>query len=102
MPALSDLLTADQATLRQTLLNQIATDAYKEGDFTLSSGQKSTYYINGKLVTLTPMGALLIGRLILAQLDQDVAAVAGLTLGLTRLLAPSVLCQPTKIVPFRL
>ncbi|ACA99205.1 MULTISPECIES: orotate phosphoribosyltransferase [Cyanophyceae] len=81
MPALSDLLTADQATLRQTLLNQIATDAYKEGDFTLSSGQKSTYYINGKLVTLTPMGALLIGRLILAQLDQDVAAVAGLTLG---------------------
>lgn len=81
MPALSDLLTADQAILKQTLLNQIATDAYKEGDFTLSSGQKSTYYINGKLVTLTPVGALLIGRLILTQLDQDVAAVAGLTLG---------------------
>ncbi|MEB3224449.1 MAG: orotate phosphoribosyltransferase [Synechococcus sp.] len=81
MPPLSELLTADQATLKQILLNQIATDAYKEGDFTLSSGQKSNYYINGKLVTLTAGGALLIGRLILAQLNADVAAVAGLTLG---------------------
>ncbi|BAW96370.1 orotate phosphoribosyltransferase [[Synechococcus] sp. NIES-970] len=81
MPSLTDLLTADQASLKQALLEHIATDAYKEGDFTLSSGQKSTYYINGKLVTLTAEGALLIGRLILSQLDQDVAAVAGLTLG---------------------
>lgn len=102
MPALSDLLTADQATLRQTLLNQIATDAYKEGDFTLSSGQKSTYYINGKLVTLTPMGALLIGRLILAQLDQDVAAVAGLTLGADPIVSAVSVVSAYEIVPFRL
>ncbi|MBV5261706.1 orotate phosphoribosyltransferase [Synechococcus moorigangaii CMS01] len=81
IPPLSEFLTADQATLKQALLNQIATNAYKEGDFTLSSGQKSSYYINGKLVTLSAEGALLIGRLILEQLEADVVAVAGLTLG---------------------
>ncbi|OKH17875.1 orotate phosphoribosyltransferase [[Limnothrix rosea] IAM M-220] len=80
-PSLSDLLTANAATLRQCLLNQIATEAYKEGDFTLSSGQKSTYYINGKLVTLTAAGGVMTGRLILQQLAPDTAAVAGLTLG---------------------
>lgn len=81
MPSLAELLTADHATLKQALLQQIATEAYKEGDFTLSSGQKSSYYINGKQVTLTAMGALMTGRLILELLDTDVAAVAGLTLG---------------------
>lgn len=81
MPTLAELLTADSATLKQALLQQIATEAYKEGDFTLSSGQKSTYYINGKLVTLTAIGAFITGKLILEQLDADTAAVAGLTLG---------------------
>lgn len=78
---LSTLLTADAVTLRDCLLNQIAAQAYKEGDFTLSSGQKSTYYINGKLVTLTAAGGVMTGRLILQQLPADTAAVAGLTLG---------------------
>jgi orotate phosphoribosyltransferase len=55
--------------------------AYKEGDFTLSSGQKSTYYINGKQVTLHPQGALATGRLLFNLLPTDTDAVAGLTLG---------------------
>jgi orotate phosphoribosyltransferase len=79
--SLPDLLTADLPTLRQALLQQIATEAYKEGDFTLSSGQKSSYYINGKQVTLTAAGGFMTGRIILAQLGDDIAAVAGLTLG---------------------
>ncbi|NJN73732.1 MAG: orotate phosphoribosyltransferase [Limnothrix sp. RL_2_0] len=79
--SLPNLLTADLPTLRQTLLQQIATEAYKEGDFTLSSGQKSSYYINGKQVTLTAAGGFMTGRIILEQLGNDIAAVAGLTLG---------------------
>jgi orotate phosphoribosyltransferase len=55
--------------------------AYKEGDFTLSSGQKSTYYINGKQVTLHPEGAVATSRLFLSMLPADTDAVAGLTLG---------------------
>lgn len=75
------LAAADGATLRQHLLELFCLGAYQEGDFTLSSGQRSTYYINGKLVTLHPQGALLMGRLLLEQLPPQVEAVAGLTLG---------------------
>jgi orotate phosphoribosyltransferase len=72
---------ADPNTLRQLLLDFFVRLAYKEGDFVLSSGQRSTYYINGKQVTLTAEGALAIGRLLLSLLPEDTQAVAGLTLG---------------------
>lgn len=68
-------------TQRQNLLDLLVQHAYKEGDFVLSSGQPSTYYINGKQVTLRADGALLVGRLIFAMLPENTAAVAGLTLG---------------------
>lgn len=55
--------------------------AYQEGDFTLSSGQKSTYYINGKQVTLHPEGGAAVGRILLSMLPSDTVGVAGLTLG---------------------
>jgi len=73
--------TADIPTLKNQLLDLFCQLAYKEGDFVLSSGQRSTYYINGKQVTLHPQGALAIGRIILPLLPEDTQAVAGLTLG---------------------
>ncbi|MUG97037.1 orotate phosphoribosyltransferase [Scytonema sp. UIC 10036] len=73
--------TTDLATLRQHLLDLFCQLAYQEGDFVLSSGQQSSYYINGKQVTLHPQGALAIGRLLLSLLPIDTQAVAGLTLG---------------------
>ncbi len=77
----SSLPTTDLTTLRQYLLDLLCQLAYKEGDFVLSSGQRSSYYINGKEVTLHPQGALAIGRLLLSLLPEDTQAVAGLTLG---------------------
>jgi orotate phosphoribosyltransferase len=74
-------LTADLPTLRQHLLDLFCEVAYKEGDFTLSSGQKSTYYINSKQVTLHPWGGAGVGRVLLSLLPVDQTAVAGLTLG---------------------
>lgn len=73
--------TPNLETQRQNLLDLLVQHAYKEGDFVLSSGQRSTYYINGKQVTLRADGALLVGRLIFAMLPENTAAVAGLTLG---------------------
>jgi len=67
--------------LREKLLHLLATEAYQEGDFTLSSGQKSSYYINGKPVSLSAGGALAIGQLFFSRLPSDTQAVAGLTLG---------------------
>lgn len=73
--------TTDLTTLRQKLLDLFCQLAYQEGDFVLSSGQRSSYYINGKQVTLHPQGALAIARLILNILPADTQAIAGLTLG---------------------
>ncbi|MBD2384150.1 orotate phosphoribosyltransferase [Cylindrospermum sp. FACHB-282] len=73
--------TADLTTLRHNLLDLFCQLAYKEGDFVLSSGQRSSYYINGKQVTLHPQGALAVGRLLFSLLPEDTQAVAGLTLG---------------------
>ncbi len=72
---------ADLPVLRAYLLDLFVELAYQEGDFTLSSGQKSSYYINGKQVTLKAEGALAIGRLLLSMLPPNTQAVAGLTLG---------------------
>ncbi|MBV6625414.1 MAG: orotate phosphoribosyltransferase [Rivularia sp. (in: Bacteria)] len=71
----------DLNVLRQGLLDLFCQLAYQEGDFILSSGARSTYYINGKQVTLHPQGALAIGRLLFNMLSPNTKAVAGLTLG---------------------
>lgn len=67
--------------LHQELLDLFCRQAYREGNFILSSGQESSYYINGKHVTLHPQGALAIGRILLPLLPPETQAVAGLTLG---------------------
>jgi orotate phosphoribosyltransferase len=77
----SSLSNATNEALRQDLLDLIVKYAYREGDFILSSGARSSYYINCKEVTLRAEGALIIGRLILEALPSDIDAVAGLTLG---------------------
>jgi orotate phosphoribosyltransferase len=77
----SSSASTDLTSVRQLLLDLFCNFAYKEGDFVLSSGQRSTYYINCKPVTLDPNGALAVGRLLLNKLPMDTQAVAGLTLG---------------------
>ncbi|MBF2072595.1 MAG: orotate phosphoribosyltransferase [Synechococcales cyanobacterium C42_A2020_086] len=67
--------------LRHYLLDLFCDVAYQEGDFLLSSGQRSSYYINGKQVTLHPQGGLAVGRVLLSLLPPETQAVAGLTLG---------------------
>ncbi|KPQ33754.1 MAG: orotate phosphoribosyltransferase [Phormidesmis priestleyi Ana] len=77
----ADLPTADLLLIRSALLDLMCEVAYKEGDFTLTSGQKSTYYINGKQVTLHPQGAVMMARLLLNMLPAGTIGVGGLTLG---------------------
>ncbi len=80
-PESTQWFTEDLTSLRQRLLDLFCRLAYREGDFVLSSGQRSTYYINGKQVTLHPEGSVAVGRLILDWLPEEVVAIAGLTLG---------------------
>ncbi|MBN3951663.1 MAG: orotate phosphoribosyltransferase [Nostoc sp. NMS7] len=82
-PTHSDIwaTTADLITLRHKLLDLFCQLAYQEGDFLLSSGLRSSYYVNKTQVTLHPQGALAVGRLLFPLLPVDTEAVGGLTLG---------------------
>jgi len=74
-----------QATVsecRLRLAELIQEHALKLGDFTLASGQKSTYFIDGKLVTLQSEGAYCLARCILDMIEgSEVEAVGGMSLG---------------------
>src|SRR4051812_1009496 len=61
------------------------------GDFTLSSGKKSNYYLDCRMTTRDPRVALLIARLILAAISKhqsQVDAVAGLSMAADPIAAP--------------
>lgn len=75
------VVQADLQRLRQYLLDLFCQVAYREGEFRLTSGQRSSYYINGKQVTLHPQGGAAVGRTLLALLPPETQAVAGLTMG---------------------
>lgn len=72
-------LSADQQRL--TLLKLLASRAYRLGRFTLASGRSSEHYVNCKPVSLSGTGLALLGALLLEQVEEGAAAVAGLTLG---------------------
>ncbi len=70
----------DEAS-RDKLLTLLATFAYRQGSFTLSSGQNSNHYVNCKPVTLSGVGLAALSTAILERIELQVVAVAGLTLG---------------------
>ena len=77
-------MVATQKLSEVELLIQVAEDrgAISYGDFTLSSGRKSTYYFDGRLLSLDPEGAYRLGNALLPLLQgAGVHAVGGPTLG---------------------
>jgi orotate phosphoribosyltransferase len=69
---------------REILKGILLKNSLQFGDFTLSSGQKSHYYIDARLTTLDPKGARRIGRLLLhriRELELDPDSIGGLTMG---------------------
>ena len=56
--------------------------ALRYGDFTLTSGRKSPYYFDGRLLSLDPEGAYLVGQVLLPLVRASGAqAIGGPTLG---------------------
>ena len=74
-------ITDSPEACKDKLLTLLATEAYRHGEFTLSSGTKSNHYVNCKPVSLSGHGLLLLGRLMLEHVEKESIAVAGLTLG---------------------
>jgi orotate phosphoribosyltransferase len=52
-------------------------DSLKFGDFTLSSGQKSTYYFDGRMLSTDPEGADLISKAFSMAMDDSSAEAFG-------------------------
>ena len=81
---MSNVTEFDPTNARTRLLELVRALAYRDGlDIVLASGKRSTFYIQGKQVTLHPEGLYLLSRLLLRDLEQypEVTAIGGLTLG---------------------
>ena len=75
---------SDRDALRQMLLDR----SMKFGEFVLSSGATSHYYIDVRKTSLHPAGLKMITRLFWEQLEEDgVTAIGGLTMGADPLVA---------------
>lgn len=67
---------------RERLKNLILEKAVKRGEFVLASGQKSNYYINGKLIALDSEGLALMAEFFLAEIEgENIEAVGGMVIG---------------------
>jgi len=72
---------SDSSRDRQILLDRLAREAYRTGQFTLASGLTSEHYVNCKPVALSGSGLALLGPAMLAMVEKEASAVGGLTLG---------------------
>ncbi len=70
-----------QPSQSDPLLERLAKEAYRHGNFTLASGRHSRHYVNCKPVSLSGSGLALLCPAMLALVEADAAAVGGLTLG---------------------
>jgi orotate phosphoribosyltransferase len=71
-------------TSRQKLLTILAGKSFRLGDFTLSSGGKSDYYIDCRTTTLDAKGSRLTGEVFLEEIRRQgwkPQAIGGLTMG---------------------
>jgi orotate phosphoribosyltransferase len=83
---MSELFDIPVAEARAEMLALLRAVAYEEGDFTLASGKKSKYYIDGRRVTMHPRGAVLTGILFWEEIrdlfpPEGTFGISGLTMG---------------------
>ena len=74
--------TANIPQLKDKLMSLLKKEAFRKGKFILSSGKESSFYLDGRVITMTPEGAYLIAVLVLDMIRSDkVDAFGGPTLG---------------------
>lgn len=76
------MVNQNQAQLKEKLFALLNQEALKRGKFMLSSGKESNYYLDGRIITLTPEGAFLVANIILDMVkNEELDAIGGPTLG---------------------
>ena len=63
--------------MREELLEMLKSDAYRKGEYTLSSGKTSEHYVNCKPVILNGKGLFYASCLLLQLVDDDSLSVGG-------------------------
>jgi orotate phosphoribosyltransferase len=79
-----DLEMPAERSPKERLIEILRSRSYREGDFTLASGKKSSFYLDVKESALHPEGAFLIGALVVDLIQRERLepyAVGGMTLG---------------------
>ena len=88
--------------LKEKLLALLERDALKKGKFVLSSGKESNYYLDGRIITLTPEGAYLTASIILEMIkDKNLDAVGGPTLGADPIVGAIAALSYAKNIPIK-
>lgn len=89
---------------RNALVQLIREKSLKFGDFTLASGKKAKYYLDGKQVTLDPEGSRLIGEGLLERINalpQKPQAVGGMAIGADPITSAVVTMSAVRGSPLR-
>lgn len=86
---------------KESLVALIRHKALKYGTFTLASGKKASYYLDGKQVTLDPNGARLIAEGILDLLREETIpdAIGGMSIGADPITASVVAMSAVRGTP---
>jgi orotate phosphoribosyltransferase len=76
---------SDMAQARHPELSAFVRDRmYRPGNFVLASGQRSSYYFDGKQASMDPHGAKLIAAAIMREIeDIEIDAIGGMDMGAT-------------------
>ncbi len=87
---------------RNALIDLVRSRALKFGDFTLASGKKAKYYLDGKQITLDSIGAKLVAEGMLDLLGQRGAlpkAVGGMSIGADPITAAIITIAGVRNLP---
>ena len=88
--------------LKVRLLALLKKEAFKKGRFVLSSGKVSNYYLDGRIITLTPEGAYLVASIILDLIrKENISAIGGPTLGADPIVGAIAALSHFKRIPIK-
>src|SRR5579864_6640944 len=89
---------------REKLANLLRAKSLVRGEFTLASGKKSDYYLDCRLTTLDPEGALLTGYCVLALLEEmgvKPDAIGGLSMGADPVVSAAIVVSAVEKRPLQ-
>jgi orotate phosphoribosyltransferase len=97
MGSIFDIPIAEARDEMRALIREVA---YAEGEFTLASGKKSRYYVDGRRVTIHPRGAVLAGvvffEAIRDLLEGPPLGITGMTLGADPIITATAMVAAAK------